>query len=582
MPEPDRIETIDVEAIVRKYLARIARRYTPLFGALVVLLLMATLVPSRSPVIGGASSNDGSNAVGDLTGTGDAALGGGLSTPGPGGSSAPGTSGTSVSGAGGSGGGAGTGGPITAPAKAGSKGVARSGVSCGPGVKQVRFTVYSAACTPKYSGNNGGNTYRGVTKDKIIAFYRHARSAQDAAVNAALGDANLDDDNYIADLNTYIGYFNKQFELYGRQLQLVVFDGQGDYLSEDQGLDQGQAQADAQRAVDLNGFVDLTFPLKGSYPFWQALAERKAMSMGPTGFPNGWYTERSPYWYSVLPTGTGIAGWLTNLTCRRLVNMNAVFAGDTLYKNKKRVFGLVHPDNPEYKEIGALVNKQLSKCGAKPAREISYTINVASMGNQSTSVVAQLKAAQVSTALCYCDPIFPIFLTNSADGQEYSPEWWSPGWGESQGQTLNQNQWQHAFVTGARYPKKNDDEAYRVFKLIKPNAEPANAYYAVAYAVTLMLFDALQTAGPRLDPFTFQKGWFGIGTIKGPAGTLEWKPGHYSPVVEAPAAWWSTDTPSDFNGEDGSYLPCNGGKFLPFDLSRAAEWGTGQLGCFKK
>jgi hypothetical protein len=527
------IEPVDVEAMVRRYLARVARRYIPLIGAVLVLLLLATTVPSKSPVF--------SNTTGDATeGTTDLGSGGlptgprtgsGTTTGGGTGTTGGGTSPADVGGT-----------AITPPAKAGTRGVARSGVSCGPGVKQVRFTVYSAPCTPLYTGNNGGNTYRGVTKDKIIAFYRHARSAQDAAVNAALGEANLDDDNYISDLNTYISYFNKQFELYGRHVELVVYDGQGDYLSEDQGLDQGQAQADAQRAVDLNGFVDLTFPLKGSYPYWQALAERKAITMGPTGFPDPWYQERSPYWYSVLPTGTGIANWLGNLTCKRMANMNAVFAGDPLYKAKKRVFGLVHPDNPEYKEIGKLVNARMAACGAKPIREISYTINVASMGNQSTSVVAQLKAANVSTAFCYCDPIFPIFLTQSAEGQDYNPEWWSPGWGESQGQTLNQNQWQHGFVTGARYPKKSNDEAYKVFKLIKPNAEPANAYFAVAYAVTLMLFDALQQAGPGLAPSSFQKGWFSLGSIKGPAGTLEWKPGHYSPVVSAPAAWWSVDT----------------------------------------
>jgi hypothetical protein len=264
-----------------------------------------------------------------------------------------------------------------------------------------------------------------------------------------------------------------------------------------------------------------------------------------------------------------------------MANLNAVFAGDTVYKNTKRRFGLVHPDNPEYKEIGDLIQNTMAKCGAKPEPRISYTINVATMGNQSTSVIAMLKASNVSTVLCFCDPIFPIFMTNTADGQNYHPEWWSPGWGESQGQTLSQEQWQHAFVIGGRYPAKKDDQAYKVFKLIKPNAEPASPYFALAYSVMLMLFDALQQAGPNLSPATFQKGWFGLGAIKGPAGTLEWKPGNYSPVVSAPAAWWDPDRVSNFNGEPGSYVPCMGYKFLPFDPAKVAEYGTGQLGCFK-
>ena len=572
MPEKHtNLDTADVEAIVRTYLARMARRYTPLIGSLLVLLLLATLMPSRSPqqITDVAGSNeqadDGFDSLpGDTDDSTSPDGGGGGSSNTP---SSPTASGP---------------GAITQPPPPGTKGIARSGVSCGPGVRQVKWTVYAPLCTPKFTGNNGGDTYRGVTKEKITGFYRMASSAQDSAINAALGDANLDDDKYLADMKTYMGFFNKQFELYGRQLDIVTYDAQGDYLQEHQGLDQGQAQADAQRAVDMKGFVDVTFPLKGSYPFWEALAKRKTMTMGPTGFPNRWYKDREPYWYTVLPTGTGVANWLSMITCKRMAKMNAIFAGDPLYKNSKRVFGLVHPENPEYQEIATAIMSAMKKCGAEPVRKIAYTINVGEMGGESASIAAQLKAANVTTALCYCDPVFPIFLMNSAEGQQYHPEWWSPAWGDSQGQQLPEEQWKHAFVVGARYPARKVDQAYQVFKMIKPNAEPESPYYALAYSVMLMLFDALQQAGPNLNPATFLKGWTGLGSIKGPAGTLEWKPGNYSPVVSAPAAWWDPDRTSEFNGEAGSYVNCDGGKFFPFDTKRVAEYGSGQLHCFGK
>lgn len=563
----------DVEAMVRTYLGRMARRYMPLFGVFVVLALIAIFLPSRSqsPALTGGQQNGAGTdqSSGGVVGSGSA----GSSTP------APGTSGGSTGSVGGVSSG---GGPITAPAAAGSRGVTRSGVSCGPGVRQVTWTVYAPLCIPEYSGNNGGNTYRGASKDKIVAYYRVDKSAQDAAVNAALGKANLDDGKYIADLKTYIAYFNKNFELYGRKVQLFQYNGQGDYLNEDQGLDQGQAQADAQTAYDNNGFVDATFPLKGSYPFWQALADRKMITLDPVGFPQKWYVERQPYWYSALPTGTGTANWVINMVCRRMAGMKASFAGDTAYKIKNRVFGLVHPDNPEYKEIGAYIKANVAKCGVDlTGKEISYTLNVARMPDESTSVAAQLKAQSVSTVICYCDPIFPITLTNSADSQNYHPEWWSPGWGDAQAQNLPQDQWTHAVVVGGPYPAKKNDEAYKVFKLAAPKAEPQSPYYAVAYAILLLMFDALQSSGPNLNPSTFQKGWFGMGKISGPAGTLEWAPQHYSPVVSAPMAWFDFNQTSNFNGSKGAYRACAGGKFLPFDLSRAAEWGSGQVDCFK-
>jgi hypothetical protein len=554
-----------------------ARRYSPLIGALLVLLLLATLVPSRSStqIASSGQTENGLGTNGTENGAAPSVVGGSKGSGSATGGGGPGTTnGVTV----------GSSASITPPAAAGSAGVARSGVTCGHGARQVTWTVYAPVCVPKYNGNNGGTRYRGVTRDKIITFYRYDRSAQDAAVNAALGSANLDDGKYIADLQTYIKFFNKQFELYGRQVQLFEFTGQGDYLQEDQGLDQGQAQADAQTAYDNNGFIDATFPLKGSYPFWQAIADRKMLTPDPVGFPQAWYVERQPYWYSALPTGTGTADWVTNMVCRRMVGMKASFAGDSTFQLKNRVFGLVHPDNPEYKDIGSYLRGNLKKCGVDLTnKEISYTINVATMGNQSTSVAAQLKAQGVTTVLCYCDPIFPLFLTGSANGQQYNPEWWMPGWGDAQGQDMAQEsgEWHHAVVIGAKYPAKKDDEAYRVYKLANPGGEPQSPYYAVAYGILLLVYDALQSAGPNLNPYTFQHGWFGMGSISGPAGTLEWAPQHYSPIVSAPMSWFDYGAKSNFNGNTGAYEPCQGGTFLPFDLSKASQWGSGQVSCFK-
>jgi len=580
MSEPDPpLSPQDLEALVSKYVARTLRRYMPFFGALIVLALIALLLPSRSPNLGALSNGSGNNgsSFGD-NGTGSASSTG--SGPGA-------TGGTSANGGGGSSGGGssigGSGGPITAPAAVGTRGITRSGIECGPGVRQVKWTVYAPLCIPKYAGYNGGTRYRGVTKDKIISFYRIDHSAQDTAVNAALGKANLDDTKYLADLQTYMTYFNSQFELYGRKVQLFQYTGKGDYLNEDQGLDNGQARSDANTAQENNGFIDSTFPLKGSYPFWQAIADDKMVTLDPVGFPQNWYVERQPYWYSALPTGTSTANWVINMVCQRMVNMKASFAGDQLYKIKNRVFGLVHPDNPEYKDIGSYIKSQLkSRCGVDlTGKEISYTINVAQMGEEAASVAAQMKGAGVSTVLCYCDPIFPITLTNAADGQSYHPEWWSPGWGDDQAKNLPHDQWTHAVVLGGPYPAKSADEAYKVFKLASPKTEPQSPYYAVAYAVLLVMYDALQTAGPDLNPRTFQKGWFGMGTITGPAGTLEWAPQHYSPVVSGPMSWLDFNKTSNFNGTAGAYRACDSGKFLPMDLSKASQWGSGQVACFK-
>src|SRR5207302_1883814 len=114
-------------------------------------------------------------------------------------------------------------------------------------------------CIPAYSGNNGGNTGPGVTKDTVTAVFRRTNSAEEKAAFAAVGDAAPgSDDQYLSDFRAYIDYFNKSYELYGRKLKLVDYTGVGDNLEEDQGRDRAGAQADAGTAMKLGAFMDLS------------------------------------------------------------------------------------------------------------------------------------------------------------------------------------------------------------------------------------------------------------------------------------------------------------------------------------
>src|SRR4051795_9305917 len=267
----------EIEAVVRAYLGRVARRYLPLLAGVVVLLLIVVLVPTATP-------RDDRQA-GALNG----ALGPQQSTTGAtsGTNTAPGavTAGAAqgvVGGAPAGGGAAATTQVPAGPVAPSTSGIARSGVHCGPGKKQVTWSVYAPPCVAKYNGSNGGATTRGVTGSTITLSYRVTHSADDAAISAATGSAAPPtDSSYVADLNTYINYFNTQFELYGRKLVLKTYNGQGDYIQEDQGQGADRAQADAATAHSLGAFGDATFNLRGSNPYWSSLAQQGIVAWGP-------------------------------------------------------------------------------------------------------------------------------------------------------------------------------------------------------------------------------------------------------------------------------------------------------------
>jgi hypothetical protein len=584
-----------VAAAVRREVGRMGRRYTPLVIAALLFALVVALVPTvdssdddngglaavgpGGPVAGGGEdggglgAGDGSSSAADGGAAGD-----GGATPVTG-SGAPASTGGTLAPAAGSGGGAGAAGGDAAPL---APGTARSGVECGKGATQVAWSKYAPPCVAAFTGDNGGATSQGVTKDTITVTFRRANSTQDTAVYTAAGDAApAPDPQFVADLRTYIDYFNRQYELYGRKVVLKDFQGQGDYIQEDQGQGQANAAADGVTARELGGFADITFALKGSRMYWEALARNRVIAIGPLGFPQSWYERYSPYWWSVSPTGSQGAAFFGNSACRRLGGQPAIFSGDALYQRTRRKFGLITPENPEYMEIGDQIVAALRACGLTVDRRVSYAINVAAFQPQATNMAAQLKAAGVSTALCFCDPLVPIFLSNAAQTQDWHPEWMQPYYNDPQGRLMNQEQWAHAMTPGATHPPRRDTEADRVWRLASPNAAPREQYYDVAYYTVLFLMNALQAAGPQLTPQAFAGGLARLpATPRGEVGAWTYGPRKFSPVYEVPLAWWNPALASGRDGKRGGWVSCDGGAWYVYDRTETWPQPGAQPKCF--
>ena len=177
----------EVEAMVRSYLARVLRRYTPLVVGVVAFLLIVSLVPTKSAKQNTALQDSGSsgNVQGTQLQTGgtDTTLAGDAGATATGGSNA--VAGSTVSGKNSSGGKI----TFTAPAAAGTAGITKGGVQCNKGVLQVTWSVYAPECIPAYKGSNGGVTSWGVSGDTITLAFRRTNSAEEKAAFAAAGSS---------------------------------------------------------------------------------------------------------------------------------------------------------------------------------------------------------------------------------------------------------------------------------------------------------------------------------------------------------------------------------------------------------
>jgi hypothetical protein len=568
MSVPPRDIEAHVEAAVRRYLTRLALRTLPAALILLAVVLIVALVPrvdersAPSTARPAESVAPGGTAAGGFAASAPSAAQG-IQT------SIPLTPGSGLS----------SGEP---GAHATGPGFSRGGVRCAPGTLQVQWAVYAPPCVTAFRGDNGGASSHGVTRSTITLSYRLGNSTQDAAVNAASEDAApAPDPVYLQDMRSYIALFNRTYELYGRKVVLKEFQGQGDYISEDQGQGQAQAAADAATARGLGAFADVTFVLKGSLPYWTSLARQRVIAIGPVGFPQSYYERYRPYWWTFYPTGSQGAQLIGNGVCRRMAGLPAAFAGDPVMRRTPRVFGLIAAENPEYEQVGDEIETALGRCGVRIKHRERYAFNVVTYQGQAVNMVAQMQREGVTTVLCNCDPLIPIFLTQAADGQRYEPEWYEPWWRDPQGRLPSQNQWAHALSNGPAWPSRSRDEPYRVFKIAEPKIEPRQRYYDLAYMTLQFLFRGLQAAGPTLTPDTFARGMFSLPpSAVGTFGTWGAGTGNYTPQVNTQIAWWDPNARSTLDGKTGAWRACEEGRWFRFD--QPSSWGTPrtQLSCF--
>lgn len=560
------LEPAELESRVEAHLARLGLRGLPFVAVLLVCGIIAALVGSdaepTSSLAGGAGSAARSDAgVEGSGGDGSSAV----ATPGASAADGP---------AGGGGAGAGGGDPAGGPAQPAASG-------CAGGDRQVPWTKYSPTCVAAFEGDNGGTTAPGVTGDTITLAYRRQNTASQAAISALAGEAVPNDDQYIADLQTYAALFNQQYELYGRKVEVVPFQGRSDYLQEDLGNNQSLAQADAATAGDLGAFIDVTFPSAGSLFYSSALFDEGIIAYGFPINPDSYYEQNAPYAINWWISGTGWAKWAANVVCQRMAGMPATFAGDPGLHGKQRVFGLVGVEFPTWLQVADDIKERLSsQCGVEVAAFVSYAENLGTMQQDASSAVARMRDAGVTTVLCFCDPLMPIFISQQASDQEYRPEWIFQNQYDAIDQQADQSQFAHAIAPGPPLRPARQTEAHAAYKLVDPTGEPRSIYFQAAYATMLHVFGAVQSAGPDLNPATYLRGVFSMppSLAGGDLGDWRYGPGAFTPVASTGVVWWKTDKPSQ-NGRPGGWVDCEGGVSFPLDEPRS--WGSGQLDCFR-
>jgi len=555
------------------------RRYMAIYVVGTVGLVSLAVLPTVK--------DNGANVAADQTGTGAYGATGTTGDTGATVATAPGdaTAGGVLAGTGGAGsrtGGA-AGNPATAPVVPVqvASGTTRGGFACRPGVAQLPYSHYAAPCVAKYSGGNKGATWNGVSADTITIAVRHNADAQGAnsvAVQAFVTDAGgvnpSTNEGYIKNL---VAYFNKTFELYGRQVKLVDFNGQGNGNDENLGNGQQAACADADYVANtMHAFSDFNFqgPWE-SEPFSKCAARYKVfIPQGALYYPESEYQSLDPYVWAITTSCTLGDQEVAEFIGKQMAPYPAKWAGADgalSLTNAQRKFAVYVPNNAGYAGCAAqMIKDAQDKYHVSSSRfdEYQYALDIQQAPQDSNKAITQFAADRDTTVVLLTDPIAPTFLTQQAKSRNYYPEWMITGVALTDQDNWAQL-WDKQEVQGRLFGLSQLGSSS---KFLDPHGEvaqataaagvPLNVSSAVDYFELISVFDQLQAAGPVLTPTNIKAGTRQLpefGGADSPNGTWHFGDLHTA-IIDSREIYWDATQTSQLNNQPGTYVEVYSGR----------------------
>lgn len=442
-----------------------------------------------------------------------------------------------------------------------ASGWGQSVTPCDDREKQVESDGYSPPCFAFADGaDNGGETSRGVTADAITVTYRKTTDPNLLTVLAQIAGKPLNEtnDDLVRTAEGLVEYFNANFQMYGRHIELKTVEGRGTLIDEFTGSGQEQAANDALKAAtEAGAFADVTGVTQ---PYADALARNQVVNIGAPYMSREWFTERRPYVWSNVPDCTVVSESGTEYGTKRVFGKPAEFAGGDL-AGRTRTVGLIAPNNLEYQQCADVGEQVIEDAGFELAFRADYLLDLTQLQTQASSLLSQLKANDITSVVCGCDPILLLYLAQQAEQQGYFPEWLILGVGfvdlDLVGQMIaatSGDQWSRAFggSPSGTEVKLEESEGYRAYTSVRDD-EPSVLVNQIYYQLYQLVI-GIQMAGPELTPESFETGMFAYPGGTGGAGRWDFSPEHYTGVSDLRELWWDPDAPSPFNGDPGTYV----------------------------
>ena len=471
----------------------------------------------------------------------------------------------------------GGGGPTAAPGQTETttRAVVAGDTSHCVGDKQTDLIESSPPCVPAFGGNNGGATYPGVTGDtiKLIRFECNPNEQ----VNAILATQGLAATKQETDemVQAAIDWMNETYEFYGRKLVHEHVVGDCELTPPDPARSR---QAASEVAKKQPAFIIHYSGNSSTHDTW---ARTGIVSLGGPTSANEFFAGRRPFRWDVFPNGTETADWIAEYTCKKLAGKNASNAGQLIHptiggRNTPRKFGILTFDNgtgetrPNAERAKALIEK----CSGKKVPLLFYESDINRAEEQTRVTVAKLIDEGVTSLVCLCDAIAPVFLTNGLTRNNYFPEHILSGAYLTDydvlGRLYDPAQWAHAFGPSqlANPVPFEQSDAAKIWRASGRSGSPCASCNLITGYMT-MIGSMIHNAGPNLNPLSIEQGLVGARSQTGGWGAtggnpfvylIKFGPEDYTAISDFREVYWNPTKRSEIDGKNGAYEPMNGGK----------------------
>lgn len=465
----------------------------------------------------------------------------------------------------------------------------------------------SPPCAAHFDGVNGGETWQGVSGDEIrVLIYLDVgcpnhECSPDEKTYHDLNDlpkppcpktwpgSNPNNDQcdyiWIRVARGLANHFNERFQTYDRRVHYYA------YVTSASSPETRRADA-VDNYDTIRPFAVIDYATYNGYneAYDQAMAARGVLVFSSrSALPNSFFTEHAGYswgfWPDVERWSKLYSTYICDNVSKHRVSHSGNVDGTGSMNGERRRFGLWYTsDQGEQglRRFAALVKQQLRGCGVSWAAEEAFpysgfSINAKDDGLAAENAVGRFLDDGVTTVLYLGGT--ETWFSKHAKQRGYYPEIVLAGDLENDnnyaGRSQEQSVWRNAWAVHSQLRIDRQEEAAgaRAYREGYPTAPQEDGRFAnEMYRDHFMLFQAIQVAGPELNPQNIDRGFHAIPEHESTdpyVASCFFEPDDYTCVKDATIVWWDEKGISPGDGQAGCWRMVDGGR-----RALAGSWWT--------